>query len=110
MDLNMTRTVLYAIVLLVFACGNASTSTDAMEADKSPGQAVYNMNCTLCHGRDGKAGMNGAKDLTASTLTKEEMQAIVRNGKGAMAPYKNVLTAKEIEAVVEHVRTLGKPK
>ncbi|MBX2971625.1 MAG: cytochrome c [Flavobacteriales bacterium] len=106
----MTRSLLFSIVLLVFACGSANSSNDTMEADRSSGRAVYNMNCALCHGRDGRAGINGAKDLTASTLTKEEMQAIVRNGRGVMAPYKNVLTAKEIDAVVEHVRTLGKAK
>lgn len=38
------------------------------------------------------------------------MIAMVRQGKGAMMPYKDVLTAKEIDAVVEYVRTLGKPK
>jgi mono/diheme cytochrome c family protein len=38
------------------------------------------------------------------------MIAIVRNGKGAMLPYKDVLTPEEIAAVVEHVRKLGKAK
>ena len=64
----------------------------------------------MCHGRDPKLGLNGAKDLTISTMTKTEMIAMVRQGKGAMMPYKDVLTAKEIDAVVEYVRTLGKPK
>lgn len=110
MDLTMKHILPYCIILLVLACGNASSAGDTMEAERSPGQSVYNLNCTLCHGRDGKAGLNGAKDLTLSTLTKEEMVAIVRNGKGAMAPYKNVLSAKELDAVVEHVRSLGKTK
>ena len=107
--MSMTRIVPLAIGLLLLACGNA-TSGDGAEAEKSPGQALFNMNCTLCHGRDGKLGLNGAKDLTISTLTKTEMIAMVRQGKGAMMPYKDVLTAKEIDAVVEYVRTLGKPK
>ena len=81
-----------------------------MEADRSSGRSLFNLNCALCHGRDGKLGLNGAKDLTISTLTKTEMIAMVRQGKGAMMPYKDVLTAKEIDAVVDHVRTLGKPK
>ncbi len=81
-----------------------------MTEEASPGKAIFNMNCTLCHGRDGKAGLNGAKDLTASTLTAEEMMAIVKNGKGAMAPYKQVLSAQEIEAVVTYIRTLGGAK
>ena len=52
--------------------------------------------------------MNGAKDLTASVLTREQMIAMVTHGKGAMMPYKNVLTAKQIELVVDHARTLRK--
>lgn len=106
----MKKTTSFSIALLALACGSASSADDTLEAERSPGQSIYNMNCTLCHGRDGKAGLNGAKDLTVSTLTKEEMVAIVRNGKGAMAPYKNVLSATELDAVVEHVRSLGKTK
>ncbi|MGV3638153.1 MAG: c-type cytochrome [Flavobacteriales bacterium] len=106
----MARIIIISIALLVLACGSATGSGDPMEADKDTGRTVFNMNCALCHGRDGKAGINGAKDLTISTLKKEEMVAIVSNGKGAMAPYKNVLSAQEIEAVVEHVRKLGQPK
>lgn len=106
--MSMTRSALLSIAVMVLACGGASSPVDTMEADKSPGRTVFNTNCALCHGRDGKAGLNGAKDLTRSTLTKEEMIAIVRNGRGAMMPYKQVLTTKEIAAVVEHVRKLGK--
>lgn len=106
----MERIIPFSIAFLIFACGSASGPNDTMGTERSPGQRVYNMNCTLCHGRDGKAGLNGAKDLTVSTLTKEEMAAIVRNGKGAMAPYKNVLSAEELDDVVEHVRSLGKTK
>lgn len=109
MDLNMKRIIPIAIGVLVLACGSTANG-DTVAADKSTGQSIFNMNCSLCHGRDGKLGLNGAKDLTLSTLTKAEMVAIVRSGKGAMMPYKDVLTPKEIEAVVEHVRTLGKTK
>ena len=108
----MTRIIPLAIGLLIMACSSSTTDGTSMadSADTSPGEQVFNMNCTLCHGRDGKLGLNEAKDLTASTLTKTEMIAIVRQGKGAMMPYKDVLTAKEIDAVVEHVRASGKLK
>ena len=82
----------------------------ASDADRSSGAQIFNTNCSLCHGRDGKLGLNGAKDLTASELTKAEMLAVVTNGRAAMMPYKNVLSAKEIDAVVDHVRSLGKAK
>jgi cytochrome c6 len=109
--MNMTRTVPYLVGLLLLACGG-STASDGMasDAERKPGEQVFNTNCSLCHGRDGKLGLNGAMDLTASTLTKAEMLAVVTNGRNAMMPYKNVLSAKEIDAVVEHVRSLGPAK
>jgi len=98
------------MTLLVLACGSGDAPA-TMEADAgmSKGAQIFAMNCTLCHGATGKLGFNGAKDLTLSTLTKAEMIALVTNGKGTMMPYKNTLTAKEIDAVVEHVRSLRSP-
>ena len=108
----MIRIVPLALGLLVLACSSASPDGTGMAGttDKSPGEQLFDMNCTLCHGRDGKLGLNNAKDLTMSALTKAEMITMVRQGKGAMMPYKDVLSAKEIDAVVDHVRTLGKVK
>lgn len=96
--------------LLLIACGSgdAPATMDA-DAGQSKGAQLFAMNCVLCHGKTGKLGFNGAKDLTVSTLTKAEMIAVVTNGKGVMTPYKSVLTAKEIAAVVDHVRSLHVP-
>lgn len=109
--MNAVRTIPFLMGMLLLACGG-STAGDgmALDAERKPGAQVYNTNCALCHGRDGKLGLNGAKDLTASTLTKAEMLAVVTDGRNAMMPYKNVLSAKEIDAVVEHVRSLGTSK
>jgi mono/diheme cytochrome c family protein len=105
-----TRIIPFSIGLLLLACGSSTSTDGGMEKDRPTGKQVFNMNCSLCHGRDGKLGLNGAKDLTATTLTKAEMIALVNHGKGVMMPYKDVLTAQEIDAVVEHVRTLAQPK
>jgi len=94
------------ISLLVLSCGGDAGTSAAPSDGRSRGAALFSTNCTLCHGKDGKLGISGAKDLTVTTLTKEEMIALVTNGKGAMTAYKNVLTKAEIDAVVEHVRTL----
>lgn len=106
--------VLCSFTLLALACGNNGSSSEptemGAEAGISKGEQVFRMHCVLCHGANGKLGFNGAKDLTTSTLTKAEMIARVNAGKGTMQPYKNVLTAREIEAVVDHVRSLGKKK
>ena len=89
----------------LLACGSASVS----EADAPPpteGEMVFNTNCAMCHGRKGDLGMSGAKDLVISTLSRDEVTAIVTIGKGTMVPYGKTLSKKEIEAVADHVLTL----
>lgn len=96
--------------MLILSCANATEGATADAAvppgGRPQGVKIFSTHCTLCHGKDGKLGVGDAKDLSVSQLSKEEMIAMVTNGKGAMAPYKSVLSKNEIEAVVEHVRTL----
>lgn len=99
------------LVLLwgLLACGSAPDGQAAVAANGKPdGAALYDMYCTLCHGGDGKLGINGAKDLTASALSREEMIAVVTHGRNTMAPFKQVLDPGQVEAVVDHLRTLPK--
>jgi mono/diheme cytochrome c family protein len=93
-------------VLLFFACGSHGVAGDEGRQPKDKGAQLFTMHCSLCHGKDGGLGLNGAKDLRRSQLTAEEMKGIVLNGKGAMMPYKNALTPAEIDAVVAHVRAM----
>ena len=44
-------------------------------------------------------GLNGAKDLTASVLQKNERIELITKGKNIMPPFNTLLTEKEIEAV-----------
>jgi cytochrome c6 len=108
--MKWTLPLLVIASLVALSCGEGRASTPEV-ADGGPvskGEELFNTNCTLCHGRTGDLGMSGAKDLTVSTLTREQMIAMVTNGKGGMMPYKNVLTPKQIEAVVDHARKLRK--
>ena len=98
--------------LLLIACGGQSGSPGGppgapQVSEKSPGEQVYNTHCTLCHGKDGSLQLSGAKDLRISTASREEMIEQVTKGRGSMMGYENVLTKAEIEAVVDHVRTLS---
>jgi mono/diheme cytochrome c family protein len=108
----MTRTasIIAPLALLAIACGNVLAPSPSVFDGAPKGALVYKMHCELCHGANGKLGFNDSKDLTASVLSRAEMIAQVSNGKGKMMPYKNVLTAKEIEAVVDYTRTLGKTR
>lgn len=93
----------------LLACGSAPDARTAVGTNGNPdGAALFDMYCTLCHGGDGKLGINGAKDLTASALSREEMIAVVTHGRNTMAPFKQVLDPGQVEAVVDHVRALPK--
>jgi mono/diheme cytochrome c family protein len=73
---------------------------DAVVADNS-GKGLYEANCGLCHGSDGKLGAAGAKDLTATTLDLEGIKAIILNGKGAMPAAQ--VTSEQAAIIAEYV-------
>lgn len=103
----------FVISLLGYACGGATTtsSTSATEP-AAKGAKIYKQYCVACHGLDGKMQINGAKDLTASTLSLEERIAIVTNGKtseaGVMTPFKGMISEEGIEQVATYIETLRK--
>lgn len=63
------------------------------------GQELYVKHCKICHGIDGKLGLNGAKPLPESTLSLEAIEVMVRDGKGAMTPFHKILSEEEVRRV-----------
>ena len=96
-----------AYCILAFTSCRNNTSQKTSEV-KSPGQSLFETNCTTCHGSDGKSGVLGAKDLSVSAMTKEQMIEIITNGKNTMTPFGNVMTREEIGSVADYVQTLKK--
>lgn len=50
------------------------------------GKALYEANCVVCHGNDGKLGISGAADLSASTLDAAGVKDVILHGKNMMQP------------------------
>jgi cytochrome c6 len=101
------QTFIFSLILI--SCTDTSTdrsSAAAGAASKPNGQSVFRERCVVCHGADGKLGLNGAKDLTQSALSMEERIEIITNGKKLMTPFGTVLSAEEIKAVAEYTLTL----
>lgn len=82
------------------------------------GAQVYSARCALCHGAGGQgdgpasAGLNPkprnhTDKAYMSTLTDEQILAVIRNGKGTMPAWGKVLSEAELNAVAKHVRALG---
>jgi len=89
--------ILFVFVGIVFSCAEKKEKTGGIDAKK-----LYKQNCVICHGIDGKLGLNNSKDLTKSPMTVAERISVIKNGKGAMTPFGSILKEKEIKAVAEY--------
>ena len=91
---------------LVLVCMGSCTSSGLSEGNQRDDVIkIYNTNCGICHGKDGRKGLAGAKFLPESELNLKERISIITNGKGQMMPYKNILSEKEIKAIAEYTMT-----
>lgn len=84
------------------------------------GAKVYADRCALCHGAGGhgdgpaSAGLdpkprNHTDGTYMNARTDDDLLSVIRDGKGAMPAWKDVLTEEELKAVLEHVRSLAQP-
>lgn len=85
---------------------------------KAEGEKIYSKHCSVCHGDKGttaiwaKSGLRPQpRDFTTAEarkeLTQQRMIASVTNGRPgtAMQPHKDLLSKKQIEQVVNYIRT-----
>jgi len=72
------------------------------------GMAIFRQNCVICHGADGRLGLNGAKDLSSSLVPIEERIQIITKGKNLMTPFGSILSPDEITAVANYTLSLKK--
>ncbi len=125
MNQKILFSALFLLFFIAYSCGsgtppekNATPPTTQVNAEKkaSPeveaakmaklGAKVYKQFCISCHGADGKLGVNGAGDLTASVISEAEVTTIIKKGKGLMTPFEELLSDKQIEAVTGYVMDL----
>lgn len=100
-----------SIFFLLIACssGNLSEDTNKESAPKVAGEELFEMNCAVCHGLDGKANISGAKDLSVSQFSDAEIMTIIKNGKNGMPPVSEIATSKQkMQEIVGYVKGLRK--
>jgi len=97
------------------AADQGDTSHAAMVA---LGNQIYQQRCALCHGPNGKGDGPAAAGLNPkprnhtdaaymNSRTDAQLLDVIHNGKGNMPAWKNVLTEREMKAVLIHVRSLA---
>ena len=98
-------------VLLVAAVLSAGSL--ALRAEEAV--AVFNLNCSPCHGKDGKARTPiarklGVKDLTLSKLTDAEIERQIRegrkgaDGKQAMPAFGDKIAEADLKPLIAFVK------
>ncbi len=101
---------IFGILILNASCQNTpdgrGNSTNKADGNAADGRSIFKKNCVACHGADGKLGLNGAKDLTISPLSREERISIITKGKNLMTPFEKLLSPGEIQAVAAYTITL----
>lgn len=73
------------------------------------GEELYTSNCVSCHGKDGKANMAGAFDLSVTKLSNDSISSIILNGRNTM-PKVDGLTPDQAQAIAAYVNTNIKGK
>lgn len=91
----------------------------AQSAPAATGPQLFERACAKCHAPDGSGGLptvpNGPRpiDLRNPEWQKSradaEIVATIRDGRGAMPPFADVLSGDEIAALAAHVRRLAAP-
>lgn len=76
---------------------------DGASTELVDGKSLYDNTCKMCHGDDGKLGMAGASDLSATTMDTKAISDIILSGKGSM-PAANV-NQEQAAAIAEFVNT-----
>jgi mono/diheme cytochrome c family protein len=74
--------VFISFATLLAACSGQPENKPGSEADEAA--VLYSNNCVSCHGTDGRKGLAGAKDLSASQLPESGVIQIIRNGSPSM--------------------------
>ena len=92
------------ILLVIASCTKKSAPTAKEPAIN--GAPIFANNCARCHGATGREGQ--APNLAQAGRIKEDVIETVTFGAGHMPPFKQKLSAKEIDAVATFVVHLSK--
>jgi mono/diheme cytochrome c family protein len=106
---------------IVLSLALAGSTASAQVPDSTPdGEALYRQHCRTCHGARGTPPQRMVakyKDLQTvdsaflAARSNDSLVVVIRDGVGRdMKPFKEKLTAPEIAAVAQFLRTLGASK
>lgn len=97
-----------SLTLFLFSCDNSveQFSTENTSGHLS-GVKFYEQRCDVCHGPDGKRGVSEARDLSTSNLSIEQIEKVIKEGKGTMPPFGYAIESDStLYELIEHLTSL----
>jgi mono/diheme cytochrome c family protein len=93
---------------IFFSC----TATNKNADKKHIGKNLFEQNCSLCHGNDGKLMAAGAPDLTISVIDKDAALLAIEKGspQKGMPAYANRFSKEDLLAIRDYIFELRKTK
>jgi len=96
--------ILSIILVGLFSCterkaqeNNSNTVSDSYS------KQLYTLNCASCHGKDGRLGVAGAKDLSQTSLSDNEKKNIILKGQNGMPSFENRLEIEDIDSIIQYI-------
>ncbi|MGZ3862045.1 MAG: c-type cytochrome [Bacteroidia bacterium] len=78
------------------------TNADIKSDGSIDAKLLYTDNCAKCHGEDGKAGIMGATDLSATQLSADSISVLTEKGRNSM-PATVGLTIEQRNAIAKYI-------
>lgn len=116
--MKLVRRMFYAKLIIVFlfgclfiaACAASQRTRTSIKDDKRYEAALFRQNCTICHGpeAEGKTLADGRvipnlRSGEHKYTTAQQIHDHIANGGNGMVPFRNMLTDREINMLVDFV-------
>ena len=78
----------------------------AAQASAQTGKDLFETYCSTCHFTTGKANIGPGLRRVMKRRTERYVRGQITNGKNAMPPFKDQLSKKEIDDLIQFLKTL----
>lgn len=97
-------------MFLLVGCDDSPSAQASRDADLQRGKQLYERDCSLCHGADGRGGslaaaLGGVPDLAAGQLGNlDDVVEVILNGQGRMQGWAGMLDEDEALDIASYLK------
>lgn len=107
---NVIKVSVLALIPAVGLSLFPTPETRAAGSGAASPRSLYNTNCAICHGADGRSDTPRGRETDATDITSglssAKITRIVKSGRGDMPAFSKRLTVAQIKQIVTYVRSL----